>query len=122
MDHDGVFDTRFMYYATEELWFEETEYGGTQYEHPANYERFNPLNHVADWSVPMLVVQGDRDYRVTPDQGVAAFTALQRRGVPSEFLHFPDENHWVLKPQNSVQWHDTVEAWLQRWTTSETKK
>ena len=122
VDHDGVFDTRFMYYATEELWFEETEYGGTQYEHPANYERFNPLNHVADWSVPMLVVQGDRDYRVTPDQGVAAFTALQRRGVPSEFLHFPDENHWVLKPQNSVQWHDTVEAWLQRWTTSETKK
>ena len=116
VDHDGVFDTRFMYYATEELWFEETENAGTQYEHPANYERFNPLNHVADWSVPMLVVQGARDYRVTPDQGVAAFTALQRRGIPSEFLHFPDENHWVLKPQNSVQWHDAVEAWLRRWT------
>ena len=116
VDHDGVFDTRFMYYATEELWFEETENSGTQFEHPANYERFNPLNHVADWSVPMLVVQGARDYRVTPDQGVAAFTALQRRGIPSEFLHFPDENHWVLKPQNSVQWHDAVEAWLKRWT------
>ena len=116
VDHDGVFDTRFMYYATEELWFEETENSGTQFEHPANYERFNPLNHVADWSVPMLVVQGARDYRVTPDQGVAAFTALQRRGIPSEFLHFPDENPWVLKPQNSVQWHDAVEAWLKRWT------
>jgi dienelactone hydrolase len=116
VDHDGVFDTRFMYYATEELWFEETENAGTQFEHPDHYERFNPLNHVADWTVPMLVVQGGRDYRVTPDQGVAAFTALQRRGIPSEFLHFPGENHWVLKPQNSVQWHDTVEAWLKRWT------
>ena len=117
VDHDGVFDTRFMYYATEELWFEETENAGTQFEQPAHYEQFNPLNHVADWSVPMLVVQGARDYRVTPDQGVAAFTALQRRGIPSQFLHFPDENHWVLKPQNSVQWHDAVEAWLKRWTT-----
>jgi dipeptidyl aminopeptidase/acylaminoacyl peptidase len=116
VDHDGVFDTRFMAYATEELWFEETENDGTQYEHPEHYERFNPFNHVADWSVPILVVQGGRDYRVTPDQGVAAFTAAQRRGVPSEFLHFPDENHWVLKPQNSVEWHDAVEAWLQRWT------
>jgi len=75
------------------------------------------LNHVAQWTVPMLVVQGGRDYRVTPDQGVAAFTAAQRRGVPSEFLHFPDENHWVLKPQNSVEWHDAVEAWLKRWTS-----
>ncbi len=118
VDHDGVFDTRFMYYATEELWFEETENAGTPFEHPENYERFNPLNHVADWHVPMLVVQGGRDYRVTPDQGVAAFTALQRRGVPSEFLHYPDENHWVLKPQNSVEWHDAVEAWLKRWTQS----
>ena len=117
VDHDGVFDTRFMAYATEELWFEETENAGTQYEHPDNYERFNPLNHVAQWTVPMLVVQGGRDYRVTPDQGVAAFTAAQRRGVPSEFLHFPDENHWVLKPQNSVEWHDAVEAWLKRWTS-----
>ena len=117
VDHDGVFDTRFMYYATDELWFEETENAGTQFEQPAHYEQFNPLNHVADWSVPMLVVQGARDYRVTPDQGVAAFTALQRRGIPSQFLHFPDENHWVLKPQNSVQWHDAVEAWLKRWTT-----
>ena len=108
--------TRFMYYATEELWFEETENAGTQFEQPAHYEQFNPLNHVADWSVPMLVVQGARDYRVTPDQGVAAFTALQRRGIPSQFLHFPDENHWVLKPQNSVVWHKNFLDWITEWT------
>ena len=64
----------------------------------------------------MLVVHSDLDFRIPLEQGLAAFTALQRRGIPSEFLHFPDENHWVLKPQNSVLWHDTVNAWLKRWT------
>lgn len=119
VDHDGVFDTRMMYYATEELWFEERENGGTQYDHPANYERFNPLNHVRDWRVPMLVVHSGHDFRIPISQGLGAFTALQRRGIPSEFLTFPDENHWVLKPHNSVQWHDAVNAWLKRWTAPE---
>jgi dipeptidyl aminopeptidase/acylaminoacyl peptidase len=64
----------------------------------------------------MLVVQGQKDFRIPLEQGIAAFTALQRRGIPSEFLVFPDENHWVLKPQNSVLWHDTVNAWLTKWT------
>jgi dipeptidyl aminopeptidase/acylaminoacyl peptidase len=115
--HDGVFDNRIMGYATDELWFSEWENGGsTVWEHPENYERFNPLNHVADWSVPMLIVHSARDYRIPLDQGIAAFTALQRRGIPSEFLTFPDENHWVLKPANSLLWHQTVEDWLQRWT------
>jgi acylaminoacyl-peptidase len=115
--HDGVFDNRIMGYATEELWFSEWENGrATVWEHPENYERFNPLNHVADWSVPMLIVHSARDYRIPLDQGIAAFTALQRRGIPSEFLTFPDENHWVLKPANSLLWHQTVEDWLQRWT------
>ena len=116
VDHDGVFDTRMMGYSTEELWFNEWENGGTQWDHPENYERFNPLNHVKDWSVPMLVIHSEKDFRIPVDQGVAAFTALQRRGIPSEFLTFPDENHWVLKPQNSVMWHDTVNAWLTKWT------
>jgi dipeptidyl aminopeptidase/acylaminoacyl peptidase len=116
IDHDGVFDTRAMYYDTEELWFEERENGGTQYEHPENYEKFNPLNHVKDWRVPMLVVHSGDDFRIPITQGLGAFTALQRRGIPSEFLTFPDENHWVLKPHNSVQWHDAVNAWLKRWT------
>jgi dipeptidyl aminopeptidase/acylaminoacyl peptidase len=117
VDHDGVFDNRMMGYATEELWFSEWENGhATPWEKPENYERFNPVNHVADWHVPMLVIHGGHDYRIPLEQGLAAFTALQRKGVPSEFLTFPDENHWVLKPQNSVEWHDTVLGWLKRWT------
>jgi len=118
VSHDGVFDTRMMYYSTEELWFEEYENQGAAFERPANYERFNPLDHVADWKVPMLVIQGGRDYRVPQEEGVGAFTALQRRGIPSEFLYFPDENHWVLKPQNSMQWNDTVMDWINRWTST----
>ncbi|OOG52855.1 peptidase S9 [Rhodanobacter sp. B05] len=119
VDHDGVFDARMMYYATEELWFEEKENGGPQYEVPQNYEKFNPIDHVKDWRVPMLVVHSDDDFRIPITQGLGAFTALQRRGIPSEFLTFPDENHWVLKPHNSVQWHDTVNAWLKHWTAPE---
>ncbi|HSE13350.1 MAG TPA: S9 family peptidase [Rudaea sp.] len=114
--HDGSFDSRMMSYSTEELWFDEWEHHGTQWENPQGYEKFNPVNHVADWKVPMLVVHGQKDFRIPVEQGIAAFTALQRRGIPSEFLTFPDENHWVLKPQNSVLWHDTVNAWLTRWT------
>ncbi len=116
--HDGVFDNRMMAYSTEELWFDEWENQGTAYEKPQNYEQFNPVNHVADWKVPMLVIHGGMDFRIPLEQGLGAFTVLQRRGIPSEFLHFPDENHWVLKPQNSVQWHETVLAWLNRWTAA----
>jgi dipeptidyl aminopeptidase/acylaminoacyl peptidase len=119
VDHDGVFDARMMYYATEELWFEEKENGGTPFDHPENYERFNPINHVKDWRVPMLIVHSGNDFRIPITQGLGAFTALQRRGIPSEFLTFPEENHWVLKPQNSVQWHDAVNAWLKRWTAKD---
>lgn len=114
--HDGVFDSRMMYYATEELWFEEHDHGGPQFDNPDDYERFNPVHYVRNWRVPMLVIHSERDYRIPVSQGLAAFTALQRRGIASELLTFADENHWVLKPHNSVMWHDTVNAWLQRWT------
>ncbi|MFD0739425.1 prolyl oligopeptidase family serine peptidase [Lysobacter koreensis] len=114
VNHDGVFDQRAMGYATEELWFTEWEQGGTPYDVPKNYEKFNPVNHVKEWRVPMLVVQGQQDFRIPAEQGIATFTALQRRGIESKFLYFPDENHWVLKPQNSVQWHDTVNGWLEK--------
>jgi dipeptidyl aminopeptidase/acylaminoacyl peptidase len=114
VNHDGVFDQRMMGYATEELWFTEWEQGGTPYAVPRNYERFNPVNHVDKWRVPMLVVHGQLDFRIPVEQGIGAFTALQRRGIASQFLYFPDENHWVLKPHNSVLWHDTVNAWLQQ--------
>ncbi|MDR3416348.1 MAG: S9 family peptidase [Nevskia sp.] len=119
VNHDGMFDNRMMAYSTEELWFDEWENQGTQWEKPANYEAFNPVNHVADWKVPMLVVQGGNDFRIPLEQGIATFTALQRRGIPSQLLVFPDENHWVQKPQNSLQWHETVEAWIRKWTARE---
>src|SRR4249919_446970 len=112
--HDGVFDQRMMGYATEELWFSEWENGGTVFEHPEGYERFNPVNHVKDWKKPILVVHGQQDFRIPVEQGIGAFTAAQRQGIESKFLYFPDENHWVLKPQNSVLWHDTVNAWLKQ--------
>jgi len=110
--HDGVFDNRMMGYATEELWFSEHENGGTPWQNPQGYEKFNPILHVKDWTVPMLIVHGQLDYRIPVEQGIAAFSALQRKGVESKFLYFPDENHWVLKPQNSLLWHDTVNGWL----------
>ncbi|WP_299346264.1 S9 family peptidase [uncultured Pseudoxanthomonas sp.] len=114
VNHDGVFDIRSMAYVTEELWFTEWENGGTPYDVPKNIEKFNPVNHIAKWRVPMLVVQGEKDYRVPVDQGLSTFTALQRKGIESKLLYFPDENHWVLKPQNSILWHDTVNAWLKQ--------
>ncbi|GAA5005695.1 S9 family peptidase [Pseudoluteimonas lycopersici] len=110
--HDGVFDNRMMGYATEELWFSEHENGGTPWENPQGYEKFNPILHVKDWKVPMLIVHSQQDFRIPVEQGIAAFTALQRKGIESKYLYFPDENHWVLKPQNSLLWHDTVNAWL----------
>jgi dipeptidyl aminopeptidase/acylaminoacyl peptidase len=116
VNHDGVFDQRMMYYATEELWFPEWEHGGTYWQNPEGYERHNPARFVENWQTPMLVVHGALDYRIPVEQGLAAFTALQRKGIPSQFLYFPDENHWVLSPANSVLWHETVLAWLDRWT------
>jgi dipeptidyl aminopeptidase/acylaminoacyl peptidase len=116
VSHDGIFDQRSMYYSTEELWFPEWENGGPEYSNPAGYAKFNPVDHVAQWKTPMLVIHGELDYRVPYAQGLALFTALQRRGVPSEFLYFPDENHWVLKPANSIEWYDTAIAWMNRWT------
>ena len=112
VNHDGVFDNRSMYYSTEELWFNEWENGGAYFTVPKNHEKFNPVNHVARWKTPMLVIHGEKDFRIPLSQGIGAFTALQRQGVDSKLLVFPDENHWVLKPANSVLWHHTVIDWL----------
>jgi dipeptidyl aminopeptidase/acylaminoacyl peptidase len=113
--HDGNLDERFAYFATEELWFPEWEHGGTPWENPEGYEKHNPVNYVENWHVPTLVVHGGRDYRVADTEGLATFTALRRLGVPARLLYYPDENHWVLKPQNSIQWHEEVLDWLTRW-------
>ena len=118
VNHAGLFDTRTMAYSTEELWFTEWENGGMPHDKAADYETFNPVNHVGKWTRPMLVLHGDRDYRVPLEQGLATFTALQRQGIESRLVTYPDENHWILKPRNSVQWHDEVMGWLDRWTAA----
>jgi dipeptidyl aminopeptidase/acylaminoacyl peptidase len=112
VNHDGVFDQRMMYYATEELWFPEWELHGPQYDNPQGYEAVNPVDFVTQWRTPMLVIHGEQDFRIPYPQGLGAFTALQRRGIESRLLVFPDENHWVLKPANSVLWYHTVLGWL----------
>jgi dipeptidyl aminopeptidase/acylaminoacyl peptidase len=119
VNHDGNLDERMAYYDTEELWFPEWERGGPPWEVPEAYARNNPVEHVAEWKTPMLVIHGALDYRVVDTQGISTFTALQRRGIPSRLLYFPDENHWVLKPHNSVQWHETVIEWIDDWTKSD---
>ncbi len=111
VSHDGIFDSRSMYYSTEELWFEEWEHGGTPWE-SALYEKWNPANSVDKFKVPMLVVHSENDYRVPVTQGMMLFTALQRRGVKSKMLYFPDENHFVQKPQNARLWWQTVFDWF----------
>lgn len=117
VQHDGVFDARAMAYETEELWFDEWEHGGkTYYEDPDAFEKWNPVNHVAKWKTPQLVITGEKDFRIPYTQGLAAFTALQRRGIPSRLLVFPNENHWVLKPRNSRQWYREVIGWMDQWT------
>jgi dipeptidyl aminopeptidase/acylaminoacyl peptidase len=119
--HDGNLDERFAYFATEELWFPEWEHGGTPWENPQGYEKHNPVDFVKNWKTPMLVIHGGKDYRVVDTGGFASFTALQRMGIPSKLLYFPDENHWVLKPANSILWHDTVLDWLDLWTKRDSR-
>jgi dipeptidyl aminopeptidase/acylaminoacyl peptidase len=115
VNHDGTFDGRMNYFETDELWFDEWEHLGTPWSNPKAYEKQNPANFVRHWMTPMLVIHGAKDYRIVDGQGIATFTALQRLGIPSKLLYFPDENHWVQKPHNSILWHDTVIGWLDRW-------
>ena len=113
--HDGNLDERMAYYDTEELWFPEWEHGGTPWDPKSGYGKHNPIDHVKSWKTPTLVIHGQKDYRVVYTQGLSTFTALQRKGIPSKLLIFPDENHWVLKPANSILWHETVLGWLDGW-------
>ncbi len=115
VNHDGSLDERLSYFDTEELWFPEWDHQGTPWDNPNGYEDQNPLRFVGQWKTPMLVVHGEQDFRVPVTQGLSTFNALQRRGIPSKLLYFPDECHWVLKPHNSILWHDTVIAWLDQW-------
>jgi dipeptidyl aminopeptidase/acylaminoacyl peptidase len=116
VSHDGIFDLRSMYTSTEELWFTDWEFGGRPWERPEFYLRASPSRYVSRFRTPTLVVHGEKDYRVPIEQGLSMFTALQLQGVPSRLLVFPDENHWVLRPANSVRWYQEVLGWLDRWT------
>ncbi len=113
--HAGVFDLRAMAFETEELWFDEWDHGGPWYARE-NAERWNPVNHVTNWRTPTLVIHGEKDFRIPYSQSLAAFTALQRQNIPSQLLIYPDENHWILKGRNSVQWYTTVFDWMRRYT------
>jgi len=115
VSHDGVYNLTSMYGGTEELWFPEWEFKGTPWTNKAMYERWSPHNFVANFKTPILVIHGELDYRVPIGEGLQLFTAVQRRGVDSKLLIFPDEGHWVLKPQNSQLWHQTVLGWLDKY-------
>ena len=113
VSHDGIFNTEMMNWATDELWFTEWEFGGLPWENPEEYRKWSPHLHVEKMKTPMLVVQGEQDFRCTVTESLALFTALQRRGVPSKLLYFQDEGHWVLKPKNRRVWWGTVLEWLE---------
>ncbi|HEY6118666.1 MAG TPA: S9 family peptidase [Pyrinomonadaceae bacterium] len=115
VSHDGVYNLSSMYGATEELWFTDWEFKGTPWTNPAMYQRWSPSNFVKNFKTPILIIHSELDYRVPLGEGLQLFTAVQRMGVPSKLLVFPDEGHWVLKPQNSQLWYHTVLDWLDRY-------
>ena len=116
VSHAGVYDLRSMFGSTEELWFPIWDFNGTPWENGETYEKWSPSNFVNKFKTPTLVVHGQKDYRVPVTQSMQLFTALQLRKVPSKFLYFPDEGHWILKPRNSVHWYQTVTDWLKEWS------
>lgn len=115
ISHCSVWDFESMWGTTDELWFDEYEHGGLPWEKPGKYAEFSPHKKAANlgkYKTPMLLIQNDLDFRCPVGQGLELFTALQRQGVPSKLINFPDEGHWVLKPKNSEYWHKEVFAWL----------
>jgi dipeptidyl aminopeptidase/acylaminoacyl peptidase len=115
VSHDGVYNLESMYATTEELWFPEWEFKGTPWTNPALYTRWSPHKFAQNFNTPILIIHGELDYRVPVGEGMQLFTAVQRKGVDSKFLIFPDEGHWVLKPQNSHLWFNTVLDWLDKY-------
>lgn len=134
--HDGIFNTINMY-ATEELWFinhdvssfvnqnpkvkrkantHTIQFKGQIFDHRHNFERWNPIGQVKNWSTPMFIIHSSKDYRIPISEALAAFNILQIKKIKSKFLTFPDENHWVLKPENSLVWHREVFEWLAEFT------
>jgi dipeptidyl aminopeptidase/acylaminoacyl peptidase len=116
ISHCGVYNFDSMYATTEEIWFDEWEHGGPPWgPNRASYEKHSPHRYAKDFKTPMLIIQNDLDFRVPVSEGQQLFTTLQRLGIPSKFINFPDEGHWVLKPANSAYWHREVFAWLKKY-------
>ncbi|MGI9068162.1 MAG: prolyl oligopeptidase family serine peptidase [Pyrinomonadaceae bacterium] len=115
VSHDGVYNLTSMYGATEELWFTDWEFKGTPWTNPAMYQRWSPHNFVNNFKTPILIIHGELDYRVPIGESLQLFTAVQRKGIDSKLLIFPDEGHWVLKPQNSQLWYRTVIGWIDKY-------
>jgi dipeptidyl aminopeptidase/acylaminoacyl peptidase len=113
--HCGVYNFDSMYATTDELWFDEWEHGGPPWSNPQAYAKFSPHRYAKHFKTPMLVIHNDGDFRVPVSEGYQLFTTLQRLGVPSKMINFPDETHWVLKPANSAYWHREVFAWLKKY-------
>ncbi len=114
--HDGMFNAESAWGTTEELWFNNWEFKGTPYDNRAMYEKWSPHQYAKNFKTPTLVIHGQRDYRLDVSEGLQLFTTLQMEGVPSKMLYFPDEGHWVLKPQNSQLWYKMVNDWVDQWT------
>jgi dipeptidyl aminopeptidase/acylaminoacyl peptidase len=116
VSHDGMFNAESAWGTTEELWFNDWEFKGTPYDNRAGYQKWSPHQYAKNFKTPTLVIHGQRDYRLDVSEGLQLFTTLQMEGVPSKMLYFPDEGHWVLKPQNSQLWYKTVNDWVDQWT------
>jgi len=116
VSHDGMFNAESAWGTTEELWFNDWEFKGTPYDNRASYQKWSPHQYAKNFKTPTLVIHGQRDYRLDVSEGLQLFTTLQMEGVPSKMLYFPDEGHWVGKPQNSQLWYKTVNDWVDQWT------
>ncbi len=117
ISHSGIMNKYNMYGGTEEMWFEEWEMGGPYWEgsNKQQFEKWSPMNYVQNFKTPTLVIHGELDFRVPVMEGINLFQVLQRKGVPSKFLYFPDEGHWIMKPQNSQLWYHSVHEWFDQW-------
>ena len=122
VSHDGMFNAESAWGTTEELWFNDWEFKGTPYDNRASYEKWSPHQYAKNFKTPTLVIHGQRDYRLDVSEGFQLFNTLQMEGVPSKMLYFPDEGHWVLKPQNSQLWYKTVNDWVDQWTKEQVTK
>ena len=116
VSHDGTFNTVSDWGTTEEIWFDNWEFKGTPYTNRDLYEKWSPMNAAKNFKTPTLVIHGQLDYRIDVSEGFQLFSTLQTMGVPSKMLYFPDEGHWVLKPQNAQLWYKTVNDWVDQWT------